>query len=159
MTPTETYYENLAKVTMKSLERRQFECHYCKTAQDAVTLASQLVPAGSTVSFGGSMTFSESGMADTLNQRSDITLLDRKPSGSFDLRAGACDHPGRNEQSMSHTGRSRFPCKKCCFSAECQPSEPEHTLRSHRIMLRLLKPGLHLLPYGHHQKKRACKAD
>lgn len=82
MTPTETYYENLAKVTMKSLERRQFECHYCKTAQDAVTLASQLVPAGSTVSFGGSMTFSESGMADTLNQRSDITLLDRSKAGS-----------------------------------------------------------------------------
>ena len=40
MTPSETYYENLAKTTMKNLEKRHFECHYCKTAQEAVKLAS-----------------------------------------------------------------------------------------------------------------------
>ena len=82
MTPAETYYENLAKTTMKNLEKRHFECHYCKTAQEAVKLASELVPSDSTVSFGGSMTLAESGMADILKQRSDITLLDRSKAGS-----------------------------------------------------------------------------
>ncbi len=82
MTPSETYYENLAKTTMKNLEKRHFECHYCKTAQEAVKLASELVPSDSTVSFGGSMTLAESGMADILKQRSDITLLDRSKAGS-----------------------------------------------------------------------------
>lgn len=82
MTPTETYYKNLANLTMKNLEKRHFQCHYCKTAQEAVAFASELVPAGSTVSFGGSMTFSDSGMADALKQRSDITLLDRSQAGS-----------------------------------------------------------------------------
>lgn len=82
MTPSETYYENLAKTTMKNLEKRHFECHYCKTGQEAVKLASELVPSDSTVSFGGSMTLAESGMADILKQRSDITLLDRSKAGS-----------------------------------------------------------------------------
>ncbi len=82
MTPAETYYENLAKTTMKNLEKRHFECHYCKTAEEAVTLASELVPSDSTVSFGGSMTLAESGMADALRQRDDITLLDRSKAGT-----------------------------------------------------------------------------
>lgn len=82
MTPAETYYENLAKTTMKNLEKRHFECHYCKTAEEAVTLASELVPSDSTVSFGGSMTLTESGMADALRQRDDITLLDRSKAGT-----------------------------------------------------------------------------
>lgn len=82
MSPTEIYYENLAATTIKNLERRHFECHYCKTAKEAVTLASEFVPSGSTVSFGGSMTLAESGMADLLKQRGDITLLDRSKAGS-----------------------------------------------------------------------------
>ena len=82
MSPTEIYYENLAATAIKNLEKRHFECHYCKTAEEAVTLASELVPSGSTVSFGGSMTLAESGMADALKQRSDITLLDRSTAGS-----------------------------------------------------------------------------
>lgn len=82
MTPTETYYENLAKTTMKNLEKRHFECHYCKTAAEATELAMSLVPSGSTVSFGGSMTLAESGMADLLRQRSDITLFDRSKASS-----------------------------------------------------------------------------
>ena len=82
MTPIETYYENLAKTTMKNLEKRHFECHYCKTAAEATELAMSLVPSGSTVSFGGSMTLAESGMDDLLRQRSDITLFDRSKASS-----------------------------------------------------------------------------
>ena len=72
----------LQPLPLKTWKKRHFECHYCKTAEEAVTLASELVPSGSTVSFGGSMTLAESGMADALKQRSDITLLDRSTAGS-----------------------------------------------------------------------------
>ncbi|MCI8483942.1 MAG: lactate utilization protein [Lachnospiraceae bacterium] len=82
MNPIPTYYENLAAVTMKNLEKRQFECHYCKTAQEAVELANRMVAADSLVSFGGSATLADSGMIDTLRQRTDITLLDRDKAPS-----------------------------------------------------------------------------
>ncbi|EOS26082.1 hypothetical protein C806_01298 [Lachnospiraceae bacterium 3-1] len=82
MTPTQIYYENLANTTMKNLKKRHFECHYCKTAKEATELAITLVSSGSTVSFGGSMTLAESGMADRLKELDDITLLDRSKANS-----------------------------------------------------------------------------
>ena len=82
MKPIDIYYENLATTTMKNLEKRQFECHYCKTPAEAVALASEMVPSGSTVSFGGSMTLAESGMGKALAEREDITLLDRSKAAS-----------------------------------------------------------------------------
>lgn len=82
MNPTETYFEKLAETTIKNLEKRQIEAHYCPTAKEAVTLALQMVQPDSTVSFGGSMTLAESGMLDALKGRGDITLLDRSVAAS-----------------------------------------------------------------------------
>lgn len=82
MTPTQKYYENLAKTTIKNLEKRHFSCYYCHTSKEAAELASSMVPASSTVSFGGSMTLEESGMGSILRKREDITLLDRSKAGS-----------------------------------------------------------------------------
>ncbi len=77
MNPMETYYKNLAETVIKNLQKRQIEGHYCSTAQEAVTLADSMVSPNSTVSLGGSMTLSESGMTNTLTNRNDITLYDR----------------------------------------------------------------------------------
>ncbi len=82
MTPTKTYYEQLAKTTIKNLEKRQMEAHYCPTAKEAVTLALNLIQPDSTVSFGGSMTLVESGMMEALKAREDLTLFDRSTAGS-----------------------------------------------------------------------------
>ncbi|MCI9005861.1 MAG: lactate utilization protein [Lachnospiraceae bacterium] len=82
MKPIDIYYENLAAITKNNLEKRQFECHYCKTAAEAVSLALDMVEPGSAVSFGGSMTLAESGMGKALAEREDITLLDRSKASS-----------------------------------------------------------------------------
>ncbi len=84
MTPTKTYYEQLAKTAIKNLEMRQIEAHYCPCSQDAVNLALGMVNSGSVVSFGGSMTLSESGMMKALQDRDDLTLLERSKAKSPD---------------------------------------------------------------------------
>ena len=82
MKPIDIYYENLAAITKNNLEKRQFECHYCKTAAEAVSLALDMDEHGSTVSFGGSMTFAEYCIGKALAESDDITLLDLSKASS-----------------------------------------------------------------------------
>lgn len=77
MNPINTYYETLANTVIKNLEKRQIEGYYCPTSADAVAKALSFVSEGSTVSFGGSVTLSETGMLDALRNLSSVTLLDR----------------------------------------------------------------------------------
>lgn len=70
-------YEHQAAEIIRALEKRNMKGHYCADSTAAVELAKTLTPAGSTVSFGGSMTLFESGIMDMLKSRTDLTLLDR----------------------------------------------------------------------------------
>lgn len=70
-------YEIQAQTIIKALEKRNMKGYYCADCASAVKLADELTPEGATVSFGGSMSLSESGVMDMLNNRSDIHLLDR----------------------------------------------------------------------------------
>ena len=70
-------YEVQAKTIIKALEKRNMKGYYCEDCASAVKLAEELVPAGSTVSFGGSMSLSDCGVMDMLRNRSDIRLSDR----------------------------------------------------------------------------------
>ena len=77
MNPKEIFYENLAQTIIKNMEKRQIEACYCKTKEEAVAKANSYLTKGSTVSFGGSMTLTESGMMDSLKSNPNITLFDR----------------------------------------------------------------------------------
>lgn len=66
MTPKQKYYENVAATIIQNLEKRQMEGYYCQTAADAVQKALELMPEGSSVSWGGSRTLDEIGMRDAL---------------------------------------------------------------------------------------------
>lgn len=77
MKPMDIYHENLAATLIENFKKRQIDASYCATAKEAVALASTLIPAKSTVAFGGSMTLSESGMMAELTARTDITLYNR----------------------------------------------------------------------------------
>lgn len=82
MEPKKIFYENQAKTIIENLQKRHIEGCYCPTEVDAVQKAMELVAPGSSVSFGGSMTLSESGIMDALTKRDDITLLDRSKAST-----------------------------------------------------------------------------
>ena len=65
-TPIETRNELLAKKIIKNLERRNMEGYYCKTKEEAVKKALEIIPEGSSVSWGGSATIRDIGLTEAL---------------------------------------------------------------------------------------------
>lgn len=82
MTPKQTYHKIQAETIIKNLERRQITGYYCAQKEEAVKTAMSLLKAGTSVSFGGSMTLVESGAIDALKNRTDIHLIDRSLANS-----------------------------------------------------------------------------
>ena len=76
MTPKETRNAKLAQKMLKSLERRNYEAYYCPTAAEAVDKVSALIPDGSSVTWGGSMTIRDMGLTAKLHER-DLKTMDR----------------------------------------------------------------------------------
>lgn len=66
MTPKEKYYENISNTIIKALDKRQMEGFYCKTKEDALKKALELIPKGSSISYGGSETVNEIGIKEAL---------------------------------------------------------------------------------------------
>ena len=52
----------LAKRVVENLKKRHFDAYYCETSEDAKKLALELIPEGSLVSWGGSMTLKDMGL-------------------------------------------------------------------------------------------------
>lgn len=75
-TPLETRNELLAKTLISHLERRHFEAYYCPTAAEAVEKAVSLIPDGSSVSWGGSVTIRESGLTKAIHA-GNYKVIDR----------------------------------------------------------------------------------
>ncbi len=76
MTPKEIRSEKLAKKLITVLERRNFEAFYCPTSQDAIKKINDLIPDGSSVTWGGSMTIRDMGLVKSLHER-NLEILDR----------------------------------------------------------------------------------
>lgn len=77
MTIQETRNEKLAAKLIKALESRGMEAFYCATSQEAVAKAMELIPDGSSVSWGGSMTIRDMGLTDALKERGSLTVFDQ----------------------------------------------------------------------------------
>jgi len=77
MTPKELRNERLARKMIANLERRHFEAYYCPTAEEAVRRVNELIPDGSTVTWGGSMTIRDMGLTASLHRRPALRVLDR----------------------------------------------------------------------------------
>lgn len=50
-------YENVAKTIMTKFKKRQIEGYYCEDKVSALNKVLELIPKGSSIGWGGSMTF------------------------------------------------------------------------------------------------------
>ena len=82
MTPIEQRNELLANKVIKSLNTRHIEGYYCATSADAIKKVLTLIPQGSSISWGGSMTIRDMGMTDALFKADAYTLYDRDQAKS-----------------------------------------------------------------------------
>lgn len=67
---------NAAATIIKGLKKRNMEGYFCETSREAVETALKLMPEGSVISWGGSMSISECGLMDAIKSGS-YTLIDR----------------------------------------------------------------------------------
>ena len=77
MTPIEQRNELLAGKVIKSLKTRHIDGYYCATAEEAIRQVMELMPAGSSASWGGSMTLRDMGLTKALHEAGCYTLFDR----------------------------------------------------------------------------------
>ena len=77
MKPEEQRNDLLAGRLIKQLEQRHYNAMYCKTAQEAVKTIVGLIPDGSSVAWGGSMTIRDMGLTKALHDRASLEIWDR----------------------------------------------------------------------------------
>ena len=75
-TAMEQYYDKRAQILVKNLQSRHFDAYYCKTKEEALAKELELIPNGSTVSWGGCMTAQQMGLLDAVRQ-GDYCAIDR----------------------------------------------------------------------------------
>lgn len=76
MTPKQQFYDLAAKTLIKNLEKRGMEGYFCPDRQSAVQKALELMPKGSSIGWGGSMTLTEAGLIDAV-KAGDYKVIDR----------------------------------------------------------------------------------
>ena len=77
MTPKELRNERLAERMIKNLKRRNMEAFYCKTSEETIQKVLELIPDGSSITWGGSMTIRDMGIPDALRKKGTYEVLDR----------------------------------------------------------------------------------
>ena len=99
----------IAPRVMKALESRQFEAYYCKTAEEAKEQALRLMPEGSSVSWGGSLSIREIGLTEAVKEQG-YKIVDRDTAETIDERfelmrqAFLCDNYLTSFNAMSEDG-------------------------------------------------------
>ena len=107
--PEETRNGRLAAKLIANLERRHYEAHFCPTSADVVEKIRELIPQGSSVSWGGSMSVRHTGVAKMLKSggyevydREDSTTEEEKVS--IYRKAFECDFYLGSANAISQDG-------------------------------------------------------
>ena len=77
MTPTEQRNQRLGEKMIQHLERRHFEAYYCETGEEAAQKVNELIPDGSSVTWGGTMTVRDLQIPQLLKGRGTLDVWDR----------------------------------------------------------------------------------
>ena len=84
-TPKEKYYEKRGQILVKNLQSRHFDAYYCVTKEEALAKALELIPEGSTVGWGGTMTAANMGLLDAIRS-GNYKALDRDACATMEER-------------------------------------------------------------------------
>ena len=84
-TPKEIFYEKRGTQLVKNLQSRHFDAYYCATKEEALAKALELIPEGSTVGWGGTMTASAMGLQDAI-RNGNYKALDRDACATMEER-------------------------------------------------------------------------
>lgn len=76
MTNKQSAFEAAAEGIIQALQKRNMEGYFFESSDSCVAAIMDMIPKGSSVSWGGSETFQETGMKDALLS-SELTLIDR----------------------------------------------------------------------------------
>ncbi|WP_283171592.1 lactate utilization protein [Curtanaerobium respiraculi] len=74
------FYRKLGTTMVKKFARRGIDAVYCETADEARRKALEMMPAGSSVTWGGSMTIEDIGLLDAV-RAGDYAIIDRQDKG------------------------------------------------------------------------------
>ena len=84
-TAKQMYYEKRGKILAKNLHSRNFEAYYCSTAAQALEKALELIPAGSSVGWGGAASAEEIGLIEAIRS-GDFQAFDRAKANTPEER-------------------------------------------------------------------------
>ena len=75
--PKELFYEKRGKLLVKNLLSRHFEAYYCANKEEALAKALELIPAGASVGWGGTMSCQQIGLMDAV-KAGEYVAFDRE---------------------------------------------------------------------------------
>lgn len=85
MDPKCKYYEKRGQVLVKNLQSRHFEAYYCANKEEALAKALELIPAGTSVGWGGAMSAEQIGLLDAV-RTGDYRAIDRDQAKTAEER-------------------------------------------------------------------------
>ena len=77
MTIQEKRNDRLGAKMVKAMQHRHFDAYYCATASEAKAKVNELIPDGSSVTWGGTMTIRDMGIPQMLRERETLDVWDR----------------------------------------------------------------------------------
>ena len=110
MSPIEIRNEKAAGKVIKNLARRNIEAVYCPTAQEAVEKVLEMIPQGSSVTWGGSMSIRDIGIPAALAEAGKYEVYDRDKAPDraaateIYLKAFTCDYYLSSANAITEDG-------------------------------------------------------
>lgn len=86
--PKQMYYEKRAQVLIRNLRSRQFEAYYCQSREQALEKALELIPAGSSVGWGGAASARQIGLMEAVHA-GNYRVIDRDRTSTPEAREKA----------------------------------------------------------------------
>lgn len=110
MSPIEIRNEKAAGKVIKNLARRNIEAFYCPTAQEAVEKVLEMIPQGSSITWGGSMSIRDIGIPAALADVGKYEVYDRDKAPDraaateIYLKAFSCDYYLSSANAITEDG-------------------------------------------------------